>query len=185
METGEVVQKYDVPDVFGEGIVNWKDRLIEVTWQAQAGFVYDLTTFGKRSEFHYSGEGWGLTQDGRRIIMSDGITPRLRFFDPESLRETGSVTVTADGAPVLNLNELEWVKGEVYANIWHSDRIARIDPVSGKVAGWIECAGLLRPSEQADSESVLNGIAYDAEHNRLFVTGKQWPKLFEIKLVKR
>jgi glutaminyl-peptide cyclotransferase len=185
-ETGEVLQKRDIPEAyFGEGIINWKDRLIELTWQHEIGFVYDLATFAPRREFRYSGEGWGITQDGKRLIMSDGITPRLRFWDPETLRETGSVTVTADGAPVLNLNELEWVKGEVYANIYQTDRIARINPATGKVVGWIDCTGLLSPSDRNSQTDVLNGIAYDARTNRLFVTGKNWPRLFEIRLVKR
>jgi glutaminyl-peptide cyclotransferase len=186
LETGEVLQKRDIADAyFGEGIVNWKDRLIEITWQTQVGFVYDLATFQPQREFHYQGEGWGLTQDGKRIIMSDGITPRLRFWDPETLRETGSVTVTADGQPVLNLNELEWVKGEVYANIWQTDRIARINPANGKVTGWINLGGLLSPADRTGDTDVLNGIAYDAKTDRLFVTGKNWPKLFEIRLVKQ
>jgi len=186
LETGEVIEKRDIPgQYFGEGIVNWKDRLIELTWQAQEGFIYDLGTFQPRGNYHYPGEGWGLTQDGKRIIMSDG-TPQLRFWDPETLAELGRVTVTADGQPVENLNELEWVKGEVYANVWQTDRIARIDPKTGHVVGWIDCAGLLSPNDQVGGEgAVLNGIAYDTATGRLFVTGKLWPKLFEIKLVKK
>ena len=187
LETGDVLQRRDITNdaYFGEGIVNWKDRLVEITWQTNIGFVYDLATFQPQREFHYQGEGWGLTQDGKRIIESDGITPRLRFWDPETLRETGSVTVTADGQPVLNLNELEWVKGEVYANIWQTDRIARINPANGKVVGWIDLTGLLNPADRTSETDVLNGIAYDAKTDRLFVTGKNWPKLFEIKLVKK
>jgi glutaminyl-peptide cyclotransferase len=187
LETGEVLQKRVLTNdaYFGEGIVNWKDRLVEITWQTNIGFVYDLASFQPQREFHYQGEGWGLTQDGKRIIMSDGITPRLRFWDPETLAETGSVTVTADGEPVLNLNELEWVKGEVYANVWQTDRIARINPANGKVIGWIELAGLLSPADRTGDTDVLNGIAYDAKTDRLFVTGKNWPKLFEIRLVKK
>ncbi len=186
LETGEVRQKRDLSgDYFGEGIVNWKDRLLELTWQTNVGFVYDLSTFAPRSEFRYPGEGWGLTQDGKRIIMSDG-TPQLRLWNPETLQETGRITVTADGEPVKDLNELEWVKGEIYANIWQTDRIARINPADGKVVGWIDCTGLLsQAGETSGSEDVLNGIAYDAKANRLFVTGKKWPKLFEIRLVKR
>ena len=185
LETGEVLQKREIPEAyFGEGIVNWRDHLIEITWTTQAGFVYDLASFGLEREFQYAGEGWGLTQDGKRIIMSDG-TSQLRFWDPQSLRETGRITVTADGAPVKNLNELEWVNGEIYANVWQTDRIARIDPVSGKVAGWIDCTGLLAAADRTGQEDVLNGIAYDAKTGRLFVTGKNWPKLFEIRLVKR
>jgi glutamine cyclotransferase len=185
LETGEVLQKRDVPgEYFGEGIVNWKDRLLELTWKAQRGFIYDLGSFAPRGQFDYSGEGWGLTQDGKRIIMSDG-SAELRFWDPETLKETGRVTVTDGGHPVTNLNELEWVKGEIYANIWQTDRIARIDPSSGKVVGWIDCTGLLLPSDRTEQTDVLNGIAYDASSGRLFVTGKRWPKLFEIRLVKK
>ncbi len=187
LETGEVLQMRSVPDpYFGEGIVNWKNRLIELTWQAEAGFIYDLDSFTPRGEFPYRGEGWGLTQDGKRIVMSDG-TPELRFWDPETLKETGRITVTDGGRPVKNLNELEWVKGEIYANIWQTNRIARIDPATGKVTGWISLAGLATPDGHSveGRGDVLNGIAYDAKTNRLFVTGKQWPKLFEIRLVKR
>ncbi len=183
LETGEVVQRHDVPaPYFGEGIVCWKDRLLELTWKAQSGFLYDLATFEPKGEFPYPGEGWGLTQDGRRIIMSDG-SAELRFWDPETLRETGRIAVTAEyGQPVVNLNELEWVKGEIYANVWRTDRIARIDPQTGHVVGWINLAGLWGGSDH--SQRTLNGIAYDAGNDRLFVTGKEWPKLFEIRLVK-
>lgn len=186
LETGEVLQKHDIPEAyFGEGIVNWKDRLIELTWQSSVGFVYDLATFQLKSQFQYPGEGWALTQDGKRIIMSDG-TPELRFWDPDTLQEIGRITVTADGQPVRELNEIEYVNGEVYANIWQTDRIARIDPKTGKVVGWIDCTGLLNPSERIEGQTdVLNGIAYDSATGRLFVTGKKWPKLFEIKLLKK
>jgi glutaminyl-peptide cyclotransferase len=185
LETGEVLQKRDLDGAyFGEGIVNWKDRLLQLTWKAQRGFIYDLASFAPRGQFEYPGEGWGLTQDGKRIIMSDG-SAELRFWEPETLKETGRVTVTDEGHPVTNLNELEWVKGEVYANIWQTDRIARIDPASGKVVGWIDCTGLLAPSDRTELTDVLNGIAYDAARGRLFVTGKRWPKLFEIRLVRK
>jgi glutaminyl-peptide cyclotransferase len=185
LDTGEILERHDVPEqYFGEGIINWKDRLVEITWRTQVGFVYDLASFGLKSQFSYPGEGWGLTQDGKRIIMSDG-TSELRFWDPETLRETGRVRVTADGVPVDQLNELECVKGEVYANVYQTDRIARIDPASGKVVGWIDLTGILSPADRVRQVDVLNGIAYDAATNRLFVTGKWWPKLFEIKLVKK
>jgi glutaminyl-peptide cyclotransferase len=184
LETGEVLQKRNVPEpYFGEGILIWKDRLLELTWQGQFGFIYDLATFTPKGEFQYPGEGWGLTHDGKRIIMSDG-TAELRFWDLETLKELGRITVRADGQPVVKLNELEWIKGEVYANVWETDRIARIDPSNGKVVGWIDLAGILSPPE-TDPGSVLNGIAYDAKGGRLFVTGKHWPKLFEIKLIKK
>jgi glutaminyl-peptide cyclotransferase len=185
LETGEVLQKRDVGEqYFGEGIVNWKDRLLEITWQSQTGFIYDLNTFDPRSQFSYTGEGWGLTQDGKRLIMSDG-TAEIRFWDPETLHETGRITVTDQGRPVAELNELEWVKGEVYANVYQTDRIARIDPASGKVVGWIDLAGILSPADRIRQVDVLNGIAYDANSDRLFVTGKLWPKLFEIRLLKK
>ena len=182
LETGEVLEKREVPgEYFGEGIVVWKDRLLELTWKNQKGFVYDLATFAPKGGFSYPGEGWGLTTDGQRVIMSDG-TAELRFWDPETLREIGRVTVTDEGRPVARLNELEWVKGEVYANIWQTDRIARIDPRTGRVAGWIDLRGLLTVQERSNPEQVLNGIAYDAKGDRLFVTGKRWPKLFEIRV---
>lgn len=199
LETGEVIQKHSIPDeYFGEGIIAWKDRLVELTWQTEIGFVYDLNSFAVQKEFHYPGEGWSMTTDGKRIIMDDG-TPQIRFWDPETLQETGRLTVTEDGHPIDQsskwcggprcLNELEWVKGEIYANIWMTDWIVRIDPKSGKVVGWINCTGLLTPQDKiADGPQetdVLNGIAYDAKGDRLFVTGKRWPKLFEIKLIKK
>ena len=182
LETGEVVQRHVIPpEYFGEGIVAWKDKLLEMTWRSELGWIYDLATFQIRGEFHYPGEGWALTTDGKRIIMDDG-TPQLRFWDPETLQEKGRLTVTADGQPVNHLNELEWVKGEIYANVWHTDRIARIDPNTGRVAGWINLVGLWEGSDH--EEKTLNGIAYDQQHDRLFVTGKEWPRLFEIQLVK-
>lgn len=185
LETGQVLQQHDVPEqYFGEGIVNWKDHLLEITWQTQTGFVYDLATLALQRQFNYPGEGWGLTEDGKRIIMSDG-TADLRFWNPDTLQETGRVTVTDQGRPVNDLNELEWVRGEVYANVWQTDRIARIDPASGEVVGWIDLAGILGPEERIRQVDVLNGIAYDAQGGRLFVTGKLWPKLFEIRLVKK
>jgi glutamine cyclotransferase len=183
LETGEVLQSRAIaPQYFGEGIVAWKDRLIELTWKSQVGFVYDLSTLAPLADFHYPGEGWALTRDEHRLIMSDG-TPNLRFLDPDTLKEVGRVTVTADGRPVPDLNELEYVKGEVYANIWQTDRIARIDPATGKVVGWIDLTGLLPDADRTEPVDVLNGIAYDAARDRLFVTGKLWPKLYEIKLV--
>ena len=179
LETGQVVQELKLPaPYFGEGVVAWKNRLIELTYTTGAGFVYDLNTFTLLNVFQYPGQGWSMTQDGKRIIMDDG-TPDLRFWNPESFGEIGRLRVMANGRPVENLNELEWVKGEIFANIWHTDRIARIDPASGKVVGWIDLRGLWQPD---DPEHVLNGIAYDAASDRLFVTGKCWPNLFEIRL---
>jgi glutamine cyclotransferase len=186
LETGEVVQSRPIPpQYFGEGIVAWKDRLIELTWRSHVGFVYDLKTFAPLSEFQYPGEGWALTRDAHRLIMSDG-TADLRFLDPDTLKETGRVRVTDEGRPVDQLNELEYVKGEVFANIWQTDRIARIDPATGKVVGWIDLTGLLGDADRGVAPvDVLNGIAYDAKSDRLFVTGKLWPKLYEIKLVRK
>ncbi len=189
LQTGKILQQQDVPAAyFGEGIAPWKDRLIALTYTTQLGFVYDRNSLTVRRAFQYPGQGWALTQDGKRLIMDDG-TPQIRFWDPETLAEIGRITVTADGRPLQDLNELEWVKGEIYANIWHWDRIARIDPASGKVVGWIDLAGLLNADDRLAGpdgvEQVLNGIAYDAAGDRLFVTGKWWPKLFEIRLVNK
>jgi glutamine cyclotransferase len=186
LKSGETVQRYNVPSqYFGEGIIDWKDRLVQLTWQTQIGFVYDLATFKLQHTFSYPGEGWALTRDATHLYMSDG-SPVLRILDPETLTAIGSIMVTADGEPVSSLNELEWVKGELYANVWLTNRIARIDPATGHVVGWIDLGGLLDVSRLPDSgNDVLNGIAYDAQHDRLFVTGKRWPKLFEIKLVKK
>ena len=167
---------------FGEGIIDWKGRLIALTWKDELGFIYDLATFEQVGEFSYPGEGWALTRDDSRIIMSDG-TSSQRFLDPETLKEAGRVQVTDNGRPVDNLNELEVVKGEVFANIWQTDTIARIDPRTGKVTGWIDLTGLLSEADRAGRRvDVLNGVAYDAATDRLFVTGKWWPKLYEIKL---
>jgi len=184
LETGEVVQKISVPpEYFGEGIVNWKNRLISLTWKSEVGFVYDLNTLKVQRRFSYKGEGWALTQDGKRLIMSDG-TPDLRFLDPETLQETGRVTVTYDGKPVPHVNELEWIKGKVYANIWETNMIVIIDPLRGEITGVVDLTGLLPDGERSPGpDSVLNGIAYDAAHDRLFVTGKNWPKLFEIRVL--
>jgi len=182
LETGSVENERQISSqYFGEGIVDWKDKLIELTWKDQIGFVYGIDDFETRGEFAYQGEGWALTRDDKRLIMSDG-TSRLRFIDPETLKETGGVTVTDEGRPVDQLNELEWVKGEILANIWQTDRIARIDPATGKVKGWIDLTGLLPPEERARAD-VLNGIAYDAKADKLIVTGKLWPRLYEIRLV--
>jgi len=186
LATGRVLQSRSLgPQYFGEGIVPWKDHLIQLTWQNHVGFVDDLASFRQLRQFSYTGEGWALTQNSRQLIMSDG-TPQLRFLDPATLKEVRRLTVTADGQPVKNLNELEWVKGEILANIWLTNFIARIDPATGKVTGWIDLTGLMNPAELGgDPDAIPNGIAYDAARDRLFVTGKRWPKLFEIKLVKR
>jgi glutaminyl-peptide cyclotransferase len=180
IETGQVVQRQRVDArYFAEGLTDWGSQLVQLTYQTNLAFIYDLATFTVRDTFTYPGEGWGLTHDERRLIMSDGTTS-LRFLDPVTHRETGRVTVTADGRGVEHLNELELVKGQVYANIWLTNRIAMIDLPSGRVTGWIDLEGLL-PAGSAGHD-VLNGIAYDAVRDRLFVTGKLWPRLFEIRL---
>lgn len=186
LETGEVLRKVDLPaDVFGEGIAAWGNRIIALTWQSQVGFVLDLQSFAITQRFSYTGEGWGLTHDTRQLIMSDGSN-ELRFLDPQTLREVRRLAITADGRPVGRLNELEWVEGEIFANIWQTDRIARIDPKTGRVTAWIDLGGLLPlPYRIPDYTDVLNGIAYDAKGRRLFVTGKRWPKVFEIRLVRK
>jgi glutamine cyclotransferase len=183
LDTGEVLQSLDIPaQYFGEGIVDWRGHLISLTWKSQRGFVFDLASFKLQRQFHYAGEGWALTRDDRRLIMSDG-TPELRFMNPETLQETGRLRVTLDGQLVHNVNELEWVKGEIYANVWQTDWILRIDPRDGHVVGLINLAGLLKRSDIIDGQTdVLNGIAYDSKGDRLFVTGKNWPKVFEIRL---
>ena len=186
LQTGAVLERHDIPgQYFGEGIVNWGSRLIELTWQSHVGFVYDLKTFKPLADFHYEGEGWALTQDGTQIFMSDG-TSTLRVLNPKTLLPAGMIPVTLDGKPVERLNELEWVKGEIFANVWQTNWILRIDPRDGRVVGIVDLRGLL-PAEDmvAGSTDVLNGIAYDAEGDRLFVTGKKWPKLFEIRLKPR
>ncbi len=182
IDTGEVLQAQPLAATyFGEGITDWKNTLLEITWQSEVGFVYDLETFERKKTFSYTGEGWGLTHDDTRIIMSDGSAD-LRFLDPDTLKETGRITVHDATGPVRSLNELEYVKGEVFANVWQSDRIVRISPKDGHVTGWIDLTGLLTRAERARTD-VLNGIAYDAASDRLFVTGKWWPKVFEITLV--
>jgi glutamine cyclotransferase len=184
LETGEVLQERAVPkEYFGEGIVVWKSELIELTWRSEVAFVYDKTTFAPTRTFKYAGEGWGLTHDGTSLIMSDG-SAELRVLDPATFAERRRIKVTAAGAPVINLNELEFVKGEIFANIWQTDTIARISPATGQVIGWIDLRGLLTAAESRGVD-VLNGIAYDAARDRLLVTGKLWPKIFEITLVNK
>ena len=183
LETGRVLQIVHLPaKYFGEGLASWGSTLVQLTWQAHIGFVYDRFSFRQQRTFHYDGEGWGLTDDARDLILSDG-TSTLRFLDPRTFREVRHIVVEDQGTPVDQLNELEDVRGEIYANVWHTDRIARISPATGRVLGWIDLSGLLKPGDVTNPEAVLNGIAYDPAHDRLFVTGKLWPKLFEIKVV--
>ena len=182
LQTGAVEQQVDLPAPhFGEGITILGDKIYQLTWQSGKAFVYDWKTFTLQREFTYEGEGWGLTTLGNELIMSDG-SATLRVLDPETFEVRRRVTVTENGTPVKDLNELEIVKGELWANVWTKDRIARIDPQSGAVLGWIELAGLLPQSMKTGREDVLNGIAYDSATDRIFVTGKYWPRLFEITL---
>jgi glutaminyl-peptide cyclotransferase len=184
LETGEVLQKHSVPpEHFGEGITVWKSEIFELTWRSRVAFVYDLATFEPKRRLAYTGEGWGLTSDGSSLIMSDG-SDELRVLDPATFAERRRIRVTAAGTPVRALNELEYVKGEIFANVWMTDLVARIAPDSGHVTGYLDLRGLLTPAERARTD-VLNGIAYDAARDRLFVTGKLWPKLFEIRIVRR
>lgn len=185
LETGEVVQQHRLDTAyFAEGLAEWNGQLVQLTWRSNIAFVYDVASFVPRRTFGYTGEGWGLTRDREGFILSDG-TEQLRFLHPDTFREVRRVTVTDGGVPVRDLNELEYVRDEVFANVWHADRIARISPESGRVVGWIDLRGLMSTGYRLDSEAVLNGIAYDATTNRLFVTGKLWPRLFEIEVVPR
>ncbi len=181
--SGQVRQRHDLaPQYFGEGIVDWGPNLYEWTWTSHVCFVYDRFSLRLVRQMSYTGEGWGMTHDTKAIITSDG-TATLRFRDPQTFREIRSIVVKDGAQPVSQLNELEYVKGEIYANVWHTDRIARISPRDGRVLGWIDLAGLLPDNQRIDAESVLNGIAYDASRDRLFVTGKQWPAVFQIRVV--
>jgi glutamine cyclotransferase len=183
LKTGKVLQRHDLPaQYFGEGLTDWKNNLIELTWQAHLGFVYDRFSFRVLRIFTYPWEGWGLTHDNRHLILSDG-TSTLHLLDSVTFQPVGQIRVIDNGKPVLNLNELEYIHGEIYANVWQTDRIARISPQTGKVIAWIDLAGLLPSVERQNSDAVLNGIAYDSKNDRLFVTGKLWPKLFEIIIV--
>jgi glutaminyl-peptide cyclotransferase len=183
LETGEVVQSSNLVGAdFGEGIVDWGKQLIGLTWKSHNGFVADLDSFAPQRHFTYPGEGWALTRNNTEVFMSDG-SAALRVLDPDTLQEKRRIRVTAQGRPIANLNELEWVKGEIYANIWQTDRIVRIDPKSGEIIGVIDLSGLLQSQGPVlRVVDVLNGIAYDAAQDRLFVTGKLWPFLFEIRL---
>lgn len=183
LASGRVLQKFDVPQpFFGEGITVLNQQIFELTYTSQTGFVYDKTSFRILRSFNYPGEGWGLANDGKQIFMSDGSS-QIRVWDPLTLKEVRRITVKDGAREIRELNELEYVKGEIYANVWHQDRIARISPADGKVLGWIDLSNILSKSERPDPEAVLNGIAYDPSGDRLFVTGKFWPKIFEIKLV--
>lgn len=183
LKTGKVLQEISLPSqYFGEGLTHWRNTLVQLTWKAHLGFVYNLKTFKRIRTFHYPWQGWGLTQNGRDLILSDG-SDTIHFLNPQTFKQVRSIRVTNHGAPVKELNELAYIHGEIYANIWMTNKIVRISPKTGNVLSTINLAGLLprifvrRPGE------TLNGIAYDAAHNRLFVTGKLWPRLFQIEVV--
>jgi glutaminyl-peptide cyclotransferase len=181
-ETGIILKKISVPrPYFAEGITLFKGKIYQLTWQHQLGFIYDAESFERLGEFSYRGEGWGLTSDGNSLIMSDG-TNRIRFLNPDNFQVSRTISVMDGSTPVASLNELEYVHGEIYANIWHEERVARIEPQSGRVLGWIDLTGLRALSDANGTEAVLNGIAYDENNDRFFVTGKLWPKLFEIRV---
>ena len=182
VESGKVLKKVEVPEpYFAEGIAQLNGKIYQLTWQHNLGFIYDAQTFDRVGQFNYQGEGWGLTTDGQSLILSDG-TSSIRFIDPASFRVTRSIQVTDQSRPVRELNELEYINGEIYANLWHDNRIATIDPQSGRVNSWIDLTGLMPEGELQDPEAVLNGIAYDQGNDKLFVTGKLWPRIFEIKV---
>lgn len=184
IETGEVLQKRDVPpQYFGEGITVRGTELFQLTWQTGVAFVYDRQTFAPKRQYKYTGEGWGLTQDKTMLIMSDG-TEYLRFLDPATFTEKRRLRVMAAGQPLKNLNELELVKGEILANVWQTDYVARIDPSTGVVTGYIDFRGLLTPREREGTD-VLNGIAWDEKSDRLFITGKLWPRVFEVRITRK
>jgi glutaminyl-peptide cyclotransferase len=192
LETGKVVQKFDLPpDSFGEGIAFFNDKIYQLTWRENTCRVFDASTFKLIKELKYQGDGWGMTTDGKNLIMTDS-THVIRFVDPETMQTVRTLPVFREnGQPLMQINELEWIKGEIWANVWHSEEpeilgkpnyIARIDPQSGKLLGWIDLAGISPDDSQRDSENTLNGIAYDAANDRIFVTGKDWKKLFEIRV---
>ena len=183
LETGEVQRLTSLPDeVFGEGLTDWDETLVQLTWREGVGYVYNREDFSPLTQFNYETEGWGLTQDGENLIMSDGSST-LFFLDPATYEVVSAVEVLDEDVPVTMLNELEYIRGEIFANIWQTDTIVRIDPETGAVKGWIDLSDLLPEAERTYTTNVLNGIAYDPEMDRLFVTGKRWPKLYEIRLV--
>ena len=183
LETGEIVERVDLdPQFFGEGIAIVQDKIVQLTWKSQVGLVYDIRTFRLRHDFAYAGEGWGLAANGADLYMGDGSS-EIRVLDSATFAEKRRIHVHDGRKPVDHLNELEFVEGQLFANVWQTDRIARISPQTGEVVGWIDLSGLLGPMYQLGSGAVLNGIAYDSTKKRLFVTGKLWPRIFEIRLI--
>jgi glutamine cyclotransferase len=182
LETGKVIRQHDLDDsLFGEGIALYRDRIYQVTWKSKVGFVYNKSDFKLINKIYYPTQGWGLTTINDKIVMSDG-TNILYFFEPEMFTAVSKIEVYDNEKKVDQLNELEYINGEIWANIWMTDLIARIDPVSGKVMAYVDLKGLLSKSDRDEDTDVLNGIAYDSQSNRIFVTGKRWPKLFEVKV---
>ena len=185
LEDGKVLRRVTLPpDLFGEGIIDVGKEIVSVTWQTGVGFRWSIAGFRRKARFAYPGEGWGMTRIGRAILLSDG-TATLRILDPATFKELRRLPVTAAGKPVASLNELEYVRGEILANIWQTNLIARIDPVTGAVKGWLDVSALPRPAPGVGRDAVPNGIAWDAAGQRLFVTGKNWPRLYEIRLPRR
>jgi glutaminyl-peptide cyclotransferase len=182
VETGKVLQEVTLSDkFFGEGIAVLDGKIFQLTWQSHHGFIYDARTMKLLGEFPFAGEGWGLATDGRSLVMSDG-TNRIRYIDPITFQVTRTIDVLAHGQPVKMLNELEFVKGELYANVWQTEFVLRIDPATGRILGAIDFVGILPQVDRAKGTDVMNGIAYDPQGDRLFVTGKNWPDLFEVKV---
>lgn len=185
LKTGKPALRHELPlMLFGEGLTLFSDTLIQLTWRNGIGFVYDKKKFKVMRMFNYPIEGWGITNDGQHLIVSDGSS-NLYFWDPSTFKEIKRITVNANGNTVDRINELEFIEGEIYANIWQTDQIARISPKTGEVLGWIDLSGLLAPNDRTMPVNVLNGIAYDKKNKRIFVTGKLWPKVFEIKVIDR
>ena len=183
LETGVVLQQKDLPSrYFGEGITIFGDSLFQLTWKSKTGFIYDVESFDSLGQFTYSSEGWGLTHDNHRLIMSDG-TSTIHFINPHTMTFTGEITVHEENQLITNLNELEYIKGEIWANVWLTNRIVRINPDTGQVTGWLDLTGILPAGTCSQPVDVLNGIAYDSQNDRIFVTGKNWCKLFEIKVI--
>jgi glutaminyl-peptide cyclotransferase len=183
IETGDIIRRVELPpEFFGEGITVLENKVVQITWLSHTGFLYNLSDFHLLRRFSYVGEGWGVATNGRELFLSDG-TSEIRVLDPHTFAERRRLRVHDGVTPVVELNELEWVEGELFANVWHTDRIARISPQTGAIVGWVDLAGILSPVYHLGPEAVLNGIAYDAKRKRLFVTGKLWPTIFEIKII--
>lgn len=184
LATGKILQRTRLDDnLFGEGLALVGDRLIQLTWKTRRGFVYDRETFKQLGQFTYGTEGWGLTYDGKSLIRSDG-SDTLSYLDPKNFKQTGQVRVNFNGQSLRDINELEYIDGVIWANVWQTDRIVLIDPKTGDVVSYLDLTGLLPTALRNGREDVLNGIAYDAEHKRIFLTGKFWPRLYEIRIAK-